>query len=59
MHDFHESLLRLDFERWDHILGALGLKTEHRAKPAHLEYADLDTLSAYRGGLVSPVKGRR
>ncbi|KAI9465236.1 hypothetical protein BJY52DRAFT_1183821 [Lactarius psammicola] len=59
MHDFRESLLRLDFERWDHILGALGLKTEHRAKPAHLEYADLDTLSAYRGGLVSPVKGRR
>ncbi|KAH8980297.1 hypothetical protein EDB86DRAFT_3248061 [Lactarius hatsudake] len=53
INDFRESLLRLDAERWDRVLGAL--------RPSSVLGADLDaglsTLSAYRGDLHSLSPG--
>ncbi|KAI9429815.1 hypothetical protein H4582DRAFT_1825696 [Lactarius indigo] len=56
INDFRASLLRLDTERWDRILGALGASDVLGADPD----AGLSTLSAYRGDLLSftsPMKG--
>ncbi|KAI9438989.1 hypothetical protein H4582DRAFT_1813942 [Lactarius indigo] len=56
INDFCASLLRLDTERWDRILGALGASDVLGADPD----AGLSTLSAYRGDLLSftsPMKG--
>ncbi|KAH9029754.1 hypothetical protein EDB83DRAFT_2229847, partial [Lactarius deliciosus] len=49
INDFRESLLRLDAERWDRVLGALRPSNVLGADPD----AGLSTLSAYRGDLVS------
>ncbi|KAH9051366.1 hypothetical protein EDB83DRAFT_2397699 [Lactarius deliciosus] len=49
INDFRESLLRLDAERWDRVLGALRPSNVLGANPD----AGLSTLSAYRGDLVS------
>ena len=63
MDNFLNSLLLLDVEHWDRILGALGLQTEHCTKHAGLDGVDFSTLSTYRrhlvGGFSSPVKGSR
>ncbi|KAH8979320.1 hypothetical protein EDB86DRAFT_3108055 [Lactarius hatsudake] len=47
INDFRESLLRLDAERWDRVLGALRPSNVLGADPD----AGLSTLSAYRGDL--------
>ncbi|KAI9430663.1 hypothetical protein H4582DRAFT_1823707 [Lactarius indigo] len=56
INDFRASLLHLDTERWDRILGALGASDVLGADPD----VGLSTLSAYRGDLLSftsPMKG--
>ena len=62
MKSFRESLLRLDADRWDRVLGPLALLDEADEldnNPVGLDEFDLSTLSAYREDLVdfsSPVK---
>ncbi|KAH8977056.1 hypothetical protein EDB86DRAFT_3250411 [Lactarius hatsudake] len=53
INDFRESLLRLDAERWDRVLGALRPSNVLSADPD----AGLSTLSAYRGDLHSLSPG--
>jgi hypothetical protein len=59
MRSFCNSLLLLDVERWERVLGALELPSVYEASLVGLDDADLSTLSAFwddLGDFPSPVK---